>query len=657
MPIHEDHGRIKLVTRALCAVGLAAAAGCTDSAGVDTDTETSAAFADGEDVELRGYPIPTYYDANLPPPDPAQSGAGPKPYYTEVAAASESLAAQAGRDVLSTLGRDAVDAAVTMMPMLGVVEPQSSGLGAGALMLIYRVNAPEAEKTVVIDCREVAPKAATPNMLSTQSSTDLKSTSGITVGVPGLLHCMKAALALDHVGNTTVAGALGPAIKTAQGFKISSRLAEATSSDRLRNQPGNSYYDEARKVFRPNGSSLSTGSLLKQTNLANAMQAIVDNAGPEGNNLDSFYKCGHVAGIADAIIDTQKNGKRYTSGFGRMTCTDLANFSARRTDPIQRSYRGYTVVTTPAPSSGIHLLGLLGVLERFNIGASGYGFGEKNTMNVMQEAMRLVFADRTKWLGDPDFVAFPEDGLLSNGYLAARSSLITAGQRLKTVSAGDPWLYETGVAQAADEPPTKPNGKPQREGADTTHFVVADAEGNIVSVTQTVSDLWGTGLMVKGKGIMLNDQLLNFNDTPTKSSTDPGANDIAGGKRPRTTLAPTLVFAKSTPIAAFGSPGGTTIINSALNFFLNLADHKMKLQRAVAEERFSLDSPSSSAETEIESGFLATVLSSLGKLGYHFDSVSAIGAVQAVIINPSDRRKYATADPRRLGAVSGVVGN
>ncbi len=643
--VHKiEAGILGRCMRALLAAGIAAVAGCTEQE-VDTDPGEV-----DEELEWRDFVAPSYPNASLPD-DAALPGPGPAPYYRGVAAASESLAVLAAQKVLAD-GGDAIDAAVVMQAMLNVVEPQSSGLGGGAIWLIYRADL---AKTLIIDCRERAPGAATASMFASQSSIDLKSTSGISVGVPGSLHCMDRALALT-TGGMTMAEALAPAITTATtGFAISARLASATGSDQLQKEPGNAAYDEARKVFRPGGSALAKGTLLKQPALADTLQKLASAKDP----IAAFYDCAHPSGIASAIVSTQKARRAsYSAGAGRMACSDLLSYKAvTDSKPLELDYHGYKIVTTPAPTSGVHLLQMLGMLDRFKIGSATFGFGQLNTMTVMQEAMRMAFADRAMWLGDPLFVDVPQSGLLASAYLGSRSKLITAGKRNSNVSAGDPRPFQQQVPQL--ETPVqkqKKNGKGAHEGADTTHFVTSDQWGNIVSVTSTVSDLWGTGLMVKGHGLLLNDQLLNFNDIPTKKASpfNPGANDVAPFKRPRTTIAPTLVFLKGEPVATQGSPGGTTIINALLGFLINLIDHRMMLQDAVARPRFSLDNPGTATDTEIEPGFSSSVRQSLEQLGYDFDDQSNIGAVQALIVNQFDDRKYGTADPRRTGSVMGI---
>jgi gamma-glutamyltranspeptidase/glutathione hydrolase len=637
-------GRTQAGTRVTSYLSLAITAltACTDPEFAEFDDDDD---DDPADLEWREYSAPSYPDARMQD-DVGAAGPGPSPYYKKgVVATSESLAALAGRKVLAD-GYDALDAAVVTQAMLNVVEPQSSGIGGGGLWLVYLAGT---NQTHVIDCRERAPGKATATMLASQSSTELKETSGITVGVPATLHCMQAALDL-RPGGMTLAQALQPAIDAATaGTVVSTRLAADSNSSRLKNELGNPAYDEARKVFRPGGQSLVAGSTLKQPQLAHAFTQV------KNRGLAAFFDCADSAGIANAIVATQKARRStYSGGVGRMECSDLKAFKPVITAPLSRTYDGYTVVTTQPPSSGVFLLQMLGILERFDLGKANYGFGQTYTLNVMQEAMRMAFADRALWLGDPEKVSVPVTGLLSKAYVDLRSSKITVGKRLSSVTAGDPRPYDGGSQPAGEPLSNKPNKDKDANG--TTHFVVADGEGNIVAVTATISNTWGTGLMVPLFGFMLNNQLINFNDTPQldDSPYNPGANDVAPFKRPRTTLSPALVFLDGKPIAAMGSPGSTTIVNAVLEFIVDLADFRMTLQQAVAAPRFSLDSATGGASTDIESGFSATVRKSLTKMGYKFTSASALGAVQAVIINQFDGRKYGTADPRRIGAVAGI---
>ncbi|WP_170136407.1 gamma-glutamyltransferase [Nannocystis exedens] len=631
---------------------LLAAALVGQTACIDAD---EAAAADAEEVEFRALP-----DARLPT-SPNQIGPGPA-FYGGVVTTTEPLAAAAGRDILAQ-GGNAVDAAVAVQFMLSVVEPQSSGIGGGGFMLIHLADALP-EETIVVDFRDVAPANATIGMFDTSHSSDVKGSSGYAVGVPGTVKGML--YALEQYGTMSRAAVLAPAIAAAgDGFNISSRLAGDTGSSQLRlettaNALNKGYYAEARAVFRPGGNSLPTGALLRQPRLATTLQAIA------ARGATAFYSCADPSGIAAAIVETQTATRSSNSGGrGRMTCADLANYRLGVFDPdhanpdfnhapVIGSYHGHTIVTAPPPSSGVFLVQMLDLLERlqaqwgFSIGSGNYEFGEVGTLNVMQEVMRAAFADRGRWLGDPDFYPVPVAGLLAPSYIQTRANLITPGKRRSSFSAGSP-----PSGPIAQKKPGNGSAK-EREGVDTTHFTVIDEAGNVVSVTSTISDLWGSGLMVRGRGFMLNNQLPNFNDDPQGTAADPAANDVEGGKSPRTTIAPTLVFLGDELVAAYGSPGGTGIINAILQVTLNLIDHDMSLRTAVLRPRLSLDGGGSGTDTEIESGFSSQVRSSLEKMGYDFDSTSSIGAVQAIVTYPGGGQQYGAADPRRIGGVSGL---
>lgn len=637
---------------AVCLVGLATIAGCVEPDAADEDADT---------LEWRYVP-PTDPDTLLP--TPSSDAALSLAYTNGVVTTSEQFATEVGRDVLGTVGRNAIDAAVAVQAMLNVVEPQSSGLGGGAVWLVHLTNPPPGKQagTFVIDCREFAPGAATATMFTSESSSTVKESSGISVGVPGALRCMETALTLG--GTTTLQNdLLDPAIDAAEhGFPVSERLADATGSSRLGYEIGTPAYDEARKVFRKSG-SLDEGETLVQTNLANTFKAI------KARGASAFYDCADVSGIASAIVTTQqarrKSYANYSKGGGKgtMTCKDLTLYNPQKVvvgPPIERTYRSvYTIKTAPPPTSGVHLLQELLMLETFPLGTSTFKSRDFYTLNVMQEAMRRAFADRAMWLGDPNYPPLgpvPVTGLLHPDYLAKRT--ITKGVRTSTVRAGDPRPYNQQALPLGTLTNKPPPGQPP-EGPDTTHFTILDGAGNMVSVSSTISTTWGSTLMALGKGFMLNDQLRNFNDKPTynpsSSSYNPGANDVRPFKRPRTTLAPTMIFLGGKPIAAFGSPGSTGILHAVLSFLLNLVDHKMTLQQAVAEPRISLDSASNGADTEIEPGFPSSVRSALDNMGYDFDSVSEIGAVQGVILSKDGLRQFGTADPRRNGVVEGLL--
>jgi gamma-glutamyltranspeptidase/glutathione hydrolase len=565
-----------------------------------------------------------------------------------VVTTSEPIAASVGAEILRS-GGNAIDAAAAVQFALNVVEPQSSGIGGGGFMVIHLARQ---RKTVTVDSREKAPAAATPDMFKGLSF-GLASTSGLAVGVPGTL--LGVATALEKWGTISLSEALAPAIELARdGFRVGSRLADSTESSRLQNEIGNPAYDEARKVFRPANTPLQEGTLLKQPDLAKTFEMIAD------QGLDIFYS----GEIAFAIIETQLATRTDTSGeieegVGRMTLDDLANYDVVIRKPVVDDYRGVTIKGMGPPSSGaLTVLQILKMTERFPIGdaSRGFGFGSTRTLNVMLEAMRLAFADRAVWMGDEDFVDVPAEGLLDDDYIAMRSALIDPDSRQDFVEADDPRPFEDHrhwkkhkLSRVLPE---------MRKGVNTTHFSIVDRFGNVVSYTTTIESAWGTGLMVPGYGFMLNNELTDFNFEPAANpdpdNFNPGANDVAANKRPRSSMSPTIVFRHGKPVAAYGSPGGSTIINSVVNLTMNLVDHGRNIQEAIDLPRISQTSANGSPTWE--AGFSQAVIDELKanpSYGHNLaDSrLRVIGSVQGVVISPLGKLQYGAADRRRVGGV------
>jgi len=609
----------------------------------------------------------------LPEQAKAPEGAGPpswtgKAFRQGVVTTSEPLAAEIGAQVLEA-GGNAIDAATAVQFALNVIEPQSSGIGGGGFMMIHLAKTGE---TFIVESREKAPASATPDMFAGVTFS-VRSTSGYAVGVPGTL--LGVATALENWGTISLEKALAPAIEIAEnGFTVSSRLAGSTGSSRLQNEcdddPDNPY-NVARSVFRPTGDPntcgepLQEGDLLVQADMAKTFRLIAE------HGVSAFYECDHPAGIAQAIVDTQTATRSSNpGGVGGMTCDDLAAYTVEFREPTVGNYRGYTLKSMSPPSSGgLTIVQMLKMLARFPMGdeSQGFGFGEFNTLNVMQEAMRLAFSDRSVWMGDSDFFDVPETGLISNEYIARRSNLcptedpaqgffcIEVGKRIPGppipggIIPGDPRPFDDGgiaALQLAALPVS------DEEGKNTTHFSIVDKRGNIVSYTTTIESGWGTGLMVPGFGFLLNNELTDFNSTPQMADGS-GANDVQPGKRPRSSMAPSILFKGDTPIAAYGSPGGSSIINTVFQITLNLIDHGMTIQEAVDAPRITLTNPAQVRSTGVEAGFDASVLEELEDLGYAF-SETVIGSVQAVVIDMQTGKQYGAADARRIGGVVGL---
>ncbi|MFO1035513.1 MAG: gamma-glutamyltransferase [Geminicoccaceae bacterium] len=557
-----------------------------------------------------------------------------------VVAAADPSAAEAGARVLAQ-GGNAIDAAVAVQMALNVTEPANSGIGGGALLLIHLATGED----VVVDGRETAPAAATPDQFVGMTFAQA-STSGISVGVPGTLAAM--ALALDRWGTVDLATALRPAIQLArEGFPVPPTMAGRIADDARDGVAMTAMYPGIAAIFRPDGVPLRVNDHLQQPDLARSLAAIAE------HGIQAFYGGDMAKALVAAQHDNSRAGE---AGRGRMAESDLAAYRPIVRVPLRGSYRDVGIVTVPPPSSGgIALLQMLHMLEPLPIGdaAAGYGFGSARTLDVMQQAMRLAFADRALWVGDTDEQTLPIDGLLDARYLDGRAQFIVPGQRRAEVKAGDPRPFQ----RASIDAPTRlaqRDGDPV-EGIHTTQFTVADRWGNVVSCTSTIESLFGSGIVVPGYGFLLNNELTDFNLKPTANPSpdafDPGANDVAPGKRPRTSMTPTFLYAGDKLTAAYGSPGGPTIINTVLNITLDLVDHGMDLAEAVASPRLSLTSASPTGTTSIETGFDPQTLAQLWTLGYRFNLTDAIGSVQAVKIDPITGLQEGAADPRRDGTV------
>ncbi len=558
-----------------------------------------------------------------------------------VVAVSHPLAAEVGVRVLAE-GGNAIDAAAAIQFALNVVEPQFSGIGGGGFMLVHLAGT---DSTFIVDSREKAPAAATADMFLGQSFANA-STSGHSVGVPGTLQGVDHALKLW--GTRTLADTLAPAIRLAEdGFAINRFLAESTGNVRVTFQP------ETRAVFRlPNGEPLPEGHRLVQPDLAKTFRLIAERGARE------FYE----GALAQQIVEAQQRSRLGAAGVGRMTLADLASYNVEVREPVEGDYRGYTIKSMPPPSSGgLSVIMILKLLEPFPLGSGdeSWGFGGRHTMHAMIEAMRLTYADRAVWMGDDDYVPVPVRGLLSECFLAARRALIDVESRMTTPQAADPRPCDAGTADGEAARALAP--LEEEKGAHTTHFSVIDRWGNVVSYTTTIENTWGTGIMVPGYGFLLNNELTDFNFTPQYDATtgNPGANDVAPFKRPRSSMAPTIIFRDGEPLVAYGSPGGATIINTVLNITLNLIDHGMDLQRAIDAPRLSVTSPAGAVSCE--GGFPQSALEHLAALGHLVPREAgrpacnaSIGSVQAVLTDLRTGLQYGGADDRREGTVLGL---
>jgi gamma-glutamyltranspeptidase/glutathione hydrolase len=579
-----------------------------------------------------------------------------------VVSVANPFGAEAGAKILEQ-GGNAIDAAVAIAYALNVVEPQSAGIGGGGFMMIHLAATGQ---TFAIDSREKAPAGAARNMfVGVPSATQ----QGVAVGVPGMVR--GTAMAVEQYGRLSLAQVLQPALQLAdEGFAATPRFVASADcgnpNSRAKNSPLSAEY------FCPGGQPIAPGTVVTNKPLAETFRLIAQN-GP-----DCFYKVDLSKGcdIAIGIVEGQTWTRPQAPGGkgGSMTLADLEAYLPVIRQPIEGTYRGYLIKSMAPPSSGaLTVIQILKMLERFPLGDSSkrFGFGSVNTLNVMADSMRLAFADRGVWMADADFVPVPTEGLIDDTYLAGRGAAISPGTRLLqpglpapqngTLLSGDPRPYqsaglETGKRMAVAEPgPGTENG--------TTHFSVVDKWGNVVSYTNTIESGYGIGVFAgykrtdgsfRNHGFLLNNELTDFNTTP---STNPwtgsdGYNDVQPAKRPRSSMAPTMLFTPAgEPFLAYGSPGGATIINSVVNITVNLIDHKMGLQEAVDAARISVAGAGSNVT--LEGRFPSSTADAMRALGYTV-SIGDVGSVQAVLVDQQTGKQYGAADNRREGTVIGL---
>ncbi len=529
---------------------------------------------------------------------------------------ADARASQAGLDVL-TRGGNAVDAAVAVAFALAVTFPEAGNLGGGGFLLLRRSDG----ASFALDFRETAPAALTPEMFLDEHRHAVPArsvTGGLAVGVPGSVAGLWKAHALWGTGRW--ADLLDPAIRMArQGVRLSPHEAREMAERvlDLARDPA------ARLLFTRNGAPLLEGEILVQRDLAGSLRRIADLGAP------GFYE----GRVAEAIVRTVARAG------GVLTREDLAGYRPVLREPLTGSYRGHRVITFPPPSGGgVVLLQILGMLERYDLRSSGAG--SSLTAHVMVEACRRAYADRARWLGDPGFGQVPVNGLLSSDYLDARARSIRSDRATPSaeIAAGSP---EGGA-----------------EHTETTHFSVADRRGNVVAVTTTLNSSFGAAMVADGTGILLNNEVDDFALAPGVPNqfglTGSAANRVDGGKRPLSSMCPTIVLApggRGRPILVLGSPGGATIITSVLQVLVNLVDHQMDLQEAVDAPRFHHQWLPDRIDHEARA-FPDDVARALVARGHSLNPRPPIGHVLALGA-ASDGAWLGSADPRRGGLAVG----
>ena len=501
-------------------------------------------------------------------------------------------------------GGNAIDAAVAVAFALGVVEPNASGLGGGGFMLIRFA---ETGEVVFLDFREVAPMNAREDMYPIDEDgkviDDSKTVGGLAVAVPGEVAGLLAAH--EKYGKLSREEVIQPAIDLAENGFVVTRNFEGILTDNFEKI---NRFEATKEIYLKDGLPYKEGDIIKNPDLAETLRIIA----MEGR--DGFYK-GPVA--EDIVKSVQEAG-------GIMTLEDLANYEVKFRQPVRGTYRGYEIISAPPSSSGgTHVIQLLNMLENYDMAALGHNTVE--SLHIWSEASKLMFADRAEYMADTDFVEVPLAGLASKEYAKELVQKIDLNKASEEVTFGDPYKYESGS---------------------TTHLSVMDKEGNIVAITKTINYFFGSGVTVKGRGFVLNNEMDDFNARPGTS------NSVQPGKRPLSSMTPTIVLKDGRPFMAVGSPGATRIITTVAQIISNVIDHGMDIQEAINAARMYNMSGTLSLEGRIPE----EVIKGLEELGHEVDVRADLdlyfGGAQCIMMLESGEL-HGGGDPRRDGQAVG----
>ncbi|WP_337026322.1 gamma-glutamyltransferase [Pantoea eucrina] len=527
-------------------------------------------------------------------------------------ASVDAMATQVGVDILRQ-GGNAVDAAIAVGFALAVTHPQAGNLGGGGFMLLRTASG----RTAAIDFREMAPARASRDMfLDKQGNADskLSLTSYLASGTPGTVAGF--ALAAKKYGTLPLRTLLAPAIKLARdGIIVNDALADDLATYGKENLINHA---TSRAIFyKADGRPYQKGDRLVQKNLARSLQLIAQ------QGADAFY----TGRIADEIA-----GEMAQHG-GLIGKADLAAYRAVERKPVSGTYRGYEVFSMPPPSSGgIHIVQILNILENFDL--AKWGFGSADAMQVMAEAEKYAYADRSEYLGDPDFVKVPQQALTSKAY--AR----TLAQQID-------------VSKARPSSEIKPGKLAPYESNQTTHFSVVDKAGNAVAVTYTLNTYFGSGIVAGNSGILMNNEMDDFSakpGTPNVYGLVGGeANAIQPAKRPLSSMSPTIVAKEGKTWLVTGSPGGSRIITTVLQMVVNSIDFGMNVAEATNAPRFHHQWLPD--QLRVEKGFSPDTLRLLEAKGQHVKVLPAMGSTQSIMIGP-DGMRYGASDPRSVDDLS-----
>ncbi|MGL4579825.1 MAG: gamma-glutamyltransferase [Shewanella xiamenensis] len=524
-------------------------------------------------------------------------------------ASQEILASRTGVEILKQ-GGNAVDAAVAVAFSLAVTLPRAGNIGGGGFMLVHLAKE---NKTIAIDYREMAPSKAKKDIFLDENGnavTKLSREHGLAVGVPGTV--MGMSLALEKYGTMTMAQVTAPAIKMAQeGISVSPDLAVSLAGLKRRMSQ---WPSTAAIFYKADGSDFQVDDILKQPELAHSLQLIAEK-GTKG-----FYE-GETA---------EKLVKAVQEAGGIMTLEDLKHYKAVEREPVRGQYRGYEVVSMPPPSSGgVHIIEMLNVLQQFPI--DKFGHNTAQTIHVMAETMKHAYADRSEYLGDPDFYKVPIKQLTDKDYAQKIASQIA--------------LNKTTPSEEI-----KPGNLAPYESDQTTHFSVVDKWGNAVSNTYTLNFSYGSGLVAKGTGILLNNEMDDFSAKPGTPNgyglVGGDANAVEGNKRPLSSMSPTIVMKDGKPFLVTGSPGGSRIITTTLQIIMNVIDHGLNIAEASNAAR--VHHQWLPDELRVETSLNRDTISLLEAKGHKVSVQSAMGSTQSIMV--TDQGIFGATDPRHSGS-------
>lgn len=538
-------------------------------------------------------------------------------------------ASLAAMEILNA-GGNAVDAAVAAAATLGVTDPFSCGIGGGGFMLIYSAKD---KRVVALDHREVAPASFHPGVFLNADGSAMAwkdaVPQGISVGVPGTVRGWHDALA--RYGTMGFDAVLAPAIRVAeQGFAVSPNFHRINTL----NEAKFARFSSAAALYLQDGKALPVGAHFRNPDMAQTYRDIAR------GGVKAFYEGPIAASIVSAV-----NHPPTTTGVtvipGDMTMADLADYEARLRQPIRSTYRGYEIHGMPTPSSGgIAIAQALNLMETFDLS----GMSRAEIEHLYIEASRLAFADRNAYVADAEFVDFPQEGLLSKDYARERAKRIGTTAAPGAVAAGDPYPFENDLSV-----PLRPQPRAlAQEPMHTTHLAVSDREGNVVAYTFTIESWGGSGIVVPGRGFLLNNELTDFD------FAGPHPNVPEAYKRPRSSMSPTIVLKDGAPAFTIGSPGGSTIITTALQTIVNHIDLGMSLADALAAPRLSQRNGDTTLVETLLQFPGSEQAKALEAKGHSWRETDQIGAANGIRFN-ADGTVTAVSEPLRHGGGSAIA--